>query len=93
MAWIIATLAAWRLTSILHREEIAQPVRKWIGITEENGVLTYPETFLGKLFGCFWCLSVWCSALCCLVALYEPLLLAPFAISAVTIFLEEKVIQ
>lgn len=93
MAWIIATLAAWRLTSILHREEIAQPIRGWVGITEEDGMLTHPETFLGKLFGCFWCLSVWCSALCFLVALYEPYILLPFAISTFVIFLEEKLIQ
>jgi hypothetical protein len=92
MAWLVATLAAWRLTSILHREEIASFIRSWVGIREEEGLLVHPETFLGKLFGCFWCLSVWVSAGCFLVAAYEPLILMPFAISTVVIFLEEKFI-
>lgn len=88
---LVAGLATWRITSILHREQIAAPVRKAVGIMpvseDEDDPMywIYPETFLGKLFYCPWCLSVWVGAGVLLLLLVFPVLIIPFALSAITI--------
>lgn len=92
---IIAGLAAWRITSILHHERIAEPVRKLIGVREiepsANSTLSevsrfYPDTFLGQLFECFLCLSVWVGLIMLVVLVVFPLAMIPLAISALAIF-------
>ncbi len=88
---IVAALASWRLASIAHREGIFRPVRRWLGIGEEGGVITYPETFLGELFSCLWCLSVWTGTLCTVLLFVFPHVLLPFALSALAIGLERAV--
>lgn len=86
----LAFLACWRLTSIIHSETIAAPLRKMVGGVEIiSGEWVYPNTFIGYLFSCFWCLSVWVSGLCVAVLFICPYALYPFAISAVAIGIEE----
>jgi hypothetical protein len=81
--FVVAGLATARITSILYQEDIALPLRKLIGYDEET--VQYPETFLGRLFDCYWCLSVWCSIPVLIVwAIYPYILLLP-AISMVAI--------
>lgn len=86
---IVGGLATWRLTSILHEEEIAAPVRKAIGIVEYSdespSYWTYPDTFIGKMFQCFWCLSVWVGGAITLLLHIFPRLSLPFALSSLAI--------
>ena len=89
VVWLAAAcLAAWRIASIFNREGIMRPLRKLIGIHEEDGVFIYPETFLGELFSCLWCLSVWSGALCAAALYIFPPVLLPFAVSAAAILIE-----
>lgn len=100
--FVIGCLAVFRLTSILHHERIAYPIRKRFGILEGEDVdlplgdvRLYPDNFWGNLFECFWCLSVWVSfpvgLYICLLAPYPALfLLVPFALSAGAIIIEER---
>ncbi len=91
--FIVAALATFRITSILHHEEIAAPFRKYFGgvlIAEE---WTYPDTFIGRLLGCFWCVSVWVGLFCSILVYIRPELLVPFALSTVAIGLYEHGLQ
>ena len=60
----VAGLATWRLASLLHTEDAFEWLRKWIKIGhDENGYpAIYPDTFWGKVFDCFWCLTLMASA-------------------------------
>lgn len=85
--WAIAGfLAVWRLTNIIQREEIAAPIRRSVGIIEPDGEdpdhWIFPDSFLGKVFYCFWCGSVWVSLFVTLLLLVFPPLILPFALSA-----------
>ena len=85
MNWLIAALACWRLTSLL---------------LKENGpfdVFVHWRAFIGGIRGlealttCVWCLSVWVAVPVALIAYteYWPVL-APFALSAAAILIEER---
>lgn len=52
-------LGSWRIASALATEDIGEWLRRWIGISTDvdKYPVIYPDTFWGKLFGCFWCLS------------------------------------
>ena len=85
---IVAILATYRLTSLLHRE--AGPFKIFVWIRERFGIVHdflgfphgYPETMFGKLFECFWCLSVWVGSMTTVVILLGAWwLLLPFALS------------
>ena len=63
--FVIGVLATYRLASLLQRE--VGPFNMFVWIRERFGIVHdvlgfphgYPETMWGKLFECFWCLSVW----------------------------------
>ncbi len=61
----VLSLAAWRLTSLLHSEggpfEVFVRFRALLGVVhgEDGEPVGYPENFIGGLFECFWCLSMW----------------------------------
>lgn len=87
MFWfIVACLAGWRITSIIVTEKIFYPVRQLAG---QDDLGSYPDTLLGYLFGCFWCMSVWVGLLCTVLWVVFPYALAPFAISALSVLIEE----
>lgn len=88
--WGIAGfLAVWRITNIVQKEEIAAPVRKAVGIVETNeedpDYWIYPDNFIGKVFHCFWCGSVWVAGLVTLILILCPPLVLLFALSAAAI--------
>jgi hypothetical protein len=62
--FVIGALAVWRLSSLLHRErgpfDIFHRLRELIGVKHGDGMLgdVFPDTYLGQLFACVWCLSV-----------------------------------
>lgn len=90
---IAAVLATWRITSIVHGEGIASPLRNKLGVTEvdeDPAHWFYPDTFIGRALSCFWCLSVWGGvAVTVMVVLFPPLII-PFALSAGAIFIKRS---
>lgn len=82
---LILCLAAFRVTSIVYEEEIAEPIRRLVGY---DG-LSYPDTFIGHLFGCYYCLSVWCAGILFAVYQIAPCVVWIFAISAGAILVRE----
>lgn len=86
---VVGFLAVWRITNIIQREEIASPIRKAVGIVEPDGeepdYWIYPDNFIGKLFHCFWCGSIWTAAAVTILLLVFPPLILPFALSAAAI--------
>ncbi len=86
--FIVAILATWRITSILHHEAIALPLRKWLG---QDKLGSYPNTFVGKLWDCFWCLSIWVGIVCTVILWLFPPLLVPFALSAGALWIERLI--
>lgn len=87
---LIGALTVFRITSVLHGEEIGAPIRRLVGAVETDEMVSYPDTFLGRMFECFWCLSFWVSVGVTLWLVLLPqhpwgLVLVPFALSAVAI--------
>lgn len=83
----ICLLATFRLTSIIYQEEIASFIRKYVG--GYDGI-SYPDNFIGQLFNCYWCLSVWVGAFVYGIYLLDATkILYPFALSAGAMFLYE----
>lgn len=65
---LVTSLATWRLTSLLVSERgplnIFEKLRERAGIGHhEHEPTFYPGTQIGDFFNCFWCVSMWCSAL------------------------------
>lgn len=92
---IFLIIAVWRITSIVYSEGIFKPVRNLIGIEVLNHddppeFWFYPDNFIGELFSCFWCLSVWIAILVMLFSLlpYSEFVLLPFVMSAGAITIE-----
>jgi hypothetical protein len=75
----------------LHAEQIGKYFRRIAGAVETE-VITYPDTFLGNLFSCSRCLGFWVSVLCAVLFFTFPYVLYPFAINAVSILIEEKLL-
>ena len=86
VAALAAALATWRLTVMLWYElgpfDVFLRLRTWVGAYEMP-----PERVLGKLFACFWCLSVWVGLGVALVAWLWWYALIPFALSGAAILL------
>lgn len=94
---VIGFLATWRITSIIHVEGIAQPIRALFnGKSDINGNIRYEPikflgtkiTFFAKLMSCFWCLSVWVGLLVTILILVFPYILIPFSLSTIAIIVE-----
>lgn len=83
---VVAALACWRVTSLFIRED--GPLSIFMHIRS----LARRAGSLGAAFECPWCLSVWVGAICTGIVLtgYWWALL-PFALSAVTIMVDQYV--
>jgi len=57
---VLCGLVTWRVSSLLHTESAFEWLRRWIkiGNDEQGYPAIYPDTALGKVFKCFWCLSL-----------------------------------
>lgn len=55
---VLAALAAWQVTEVLHHSEIALPIRRWAARNTQTGVL---RSFISKAYNCPFCLSHWVS--------------------------------
>jgi hypothetical protein len=103
--FLVGTLATYRLTSLLYREvgpwNLMSRIRNFFGIVHDYDEVTrkelghphgYPITFWGKLFECFWCLSVWVGAgVTIIIALGGTWILVPLALSGAAILCVEGV--
>lgn len=85
--FIVAILAAFRITAFIVYERWAEPLRARAGVdfVDEFGV---PISFWGKVLDCFWCVSLFAGLLTVGVA-YTPAwwLLLPLACSAGTVLM------
>lgn len=92
---IVTGLATWRITSIIQKEKIFEPIRKWLGEKEisteiaPGNIISYTEstTFISELVSCFMCLSVWIGLACTILLFVYPYILMPFFLSAVAIII------
>lgn len=57
---ILAALAAWQITEVLHHAEITLPIRRLTSGSAPKGTL---RSFLTKLYNCPFCLSHWVTGL------------------------------
>lgn len=98
---LVAGLASWRVASLLHTEDAFEWLRNWIGIeNDDKGYpAVYPGTVWGKLFECFWCLSLVValpiSAFVTVRCNLKPMLLLPLwlAAGAVAIWTEKYIMR
>jgi hypothetical protein len=92
LKFLIGCLATWRLAALLISDygpfDVFEKLRKRLGVyfQDEYG---RPNSLLGKLFSCMWCMSIWSGTLATLICM-SPLwwLMVPFAFSAVAIVIE-----
>ena len=54
----LLSLVTWRVTSLLYDESAFNWLRRWLKIEEVDGAFLYPDKGLGKMWSCFWCLSL-----------------------------------
>ena len=101
MTFVLCGLATWRVASLLHSEDAFGWLRRGIGIAHDDKgfPIIYPETFWGRLFGCFWCLSLAAAApIVAVIAVMARLhivwaLLLWLATSTVAIWTEKQVMR
>lgn len=96
--WLVAVIlcaAAWRVTHLLMYEDgpflVMRRIRAATGVLhskDDGKPIAHPE---GNVFACFLCLSIWVSVAMALLLLVPPawVLLVPFAISGVAIWLQD----
>ena len=87
---VVAALATWRITALLYYDygpwDMCLRLREWAGVWMVDGE-GKPMTFGGKLFTCFWCLSLWVGLFVTLLAFVCWWLLIPFALSGAAVLL------
>jgi len=90
---VAAVLATWRITSAVNREKIGASIRSTLAGETPDVIIpdqyTYSDTFLSNLITCFMCLSFWAALFCTALLVVFPILLYPFAISTLVIYLEK----
>lgn len=89
---IMGILATWRLTYMLMKEEgpydMLEKLRDKLGIRYDLKSNAYSESSIGRLFLCYYCLSIWCGFLIAVLQKRDPITYALFY-SACTIILWE----
>jgi len=96
LSFLIASLAVWRMTVLLVREDgpgdLFTKIRNVAGIKYDELSRPYPTNMLSGMLSCVWCCSVWVGFV---VALFEKpcnfsqLLRNSLALSASAIFIDE----
>lgn len=97
MHYLIMALATWRISAMLSYEDgpgfIFKKLRQALGFLyyDNDDTVVEPDTFLGSLFGCVWCLTVWIGIVIWISYILWPDViypLVPFALSAGAIIVE-----
>ena len=89
---LVAVLATWRITALLYYDY--GPWDMFKRLRESAGVYMLgkdgkPLTAWGRLFDCFWCLSLWVGICVTPLALWYWWILLPFALSGATVLLSQ----
>ena len=102
MNYLIMTLACWRLSALFSYEcgpwDIFRKFRERIGVYHDDGNCD-PQgddgSFLSKLFGCVWCISVWFAIMIYVCFKLWPgetiIVISPLAISATAVLIERLI--
>lgn len=95
---VVYFIAIWRIANLFVSEagpwNIFRRIREWAGIGHDNAGVPYmiPDGFMGQLFSCIWCFSIWVSFFVMTVWLFYPewalKLCVPFALSGGAILIE-----
>ena len=92
IALIVGAVATWRLAYMLMREEgpydVFEILRYKLGIRFNANSVPYATTPIGRLFLCYYCLSIWCGFFVAVLQRKNPILYSLFY-SACTIFIWE----
>jgi len=68
---IMCALTTWRITSILHGEQMFDWGRRRLGVDQTSDdwdMWLYPAGIIGEVWSCFWCLSLLVAAIVAIVA-------------------------
>jgi len=95
---LVLSLATWRIASLLVNEagpwDVFLKLRERLGFTHDNSKnkVILPDGFVGELFSCIWCCSLWAGILWTGLYFLSPdltlILAAPFAFSTVAILVQ-----
>lgn len=96
MAYLILTLATWRITSLLVNEygpfNLLERMRYRLGVRYDESLQRIGTNVVAEAFTCMWCLSVWVGLVLSIALYAMPVLsvwlLLPFALSAGAIVIE-----
>lgn len=93
--FLILALATWRLSSLLVNEagpwDVFLKLREGFGFTHDDSKnkVIIPDGFLGELFSCVWCCSLWAgvgwTGFYFLAPEIAPIFAAPLAFSTVAV--------
>ena len=97
-ATILIGLAAWRISWFFYSEDgpfgIAKKIRRLIGFDEKDQA---PQTFLGELFDCVWCMSIWAAMMLSLLLYFFPeagiFICVSFGASTIVIIINEHFVN
>lgn len=96
MAYLILTLATWRITSLLVNEygpfNLLERMRYRLGVRYDDDLRRIGTNVVAEAFTCMWCLSVWVGLVLSIALYAMPVLsvwlLLPFALSASAIVID-----
>lgn len=96
MAYLILTLATWRITSLLVNEygpfNLLERMRYRLGVRYDESLQRIGMNVVAEAFTCMWCLSVWVGLVLSIALYAMPVLsvwlLLPFALSAGAIVID-----
>lgn len=85
-------LATFYIASVFQWSYIARPLRRLVGIVDwdedDMDGWDYPDTLLGRLFSCFFCLTFWSGLFTLIIYLTLPQLLIPFSIAGLAVLFD-----
>lgn len=100
---VIFGLATWRVSSLFSKEsgplDVFLKIRELSGITHDvdKNVVMIPDNFFAQMISCMWCNSIYIGVFWAVTFYFfpvpSPFLALPFALSAITVFLEKVIPQ
>lgn len=95
---ILLVFASWRLSNLLVNEagpgNVLVKLRKLTGIYYDERSKRQSRTFIGDLFNCIWCMSVWVGLLMVILNQVEGVrkwFVTPLGLAGLVVFLDSKV--
>ena len=92
----VISLAVWRISSLLSREDgpfyIFSKIRHLAGVEYDINSKPIPKNELSRGLLCLWCTSIWVSVVFCVIYFLWPswtvMMLTPFAVSTIAIVID-----